>query len=318
MKKLLLFASVLFITISCKKEVKKEQPTSNQQTENVTSQKQEGASSKAFNLKAPEPVNGKLKGVVELGASGFNSFIVDIDKDKNWAVKKKEFGNSLIAEGMTNPEEVNTKLRSYIQKIVEYGVDGKEVHFVVSSGAIKEKVTQVIIDELKKIGYNVNIVNPTEEGQYAFKAVLPTRFQQTAFATDIGSGNTKISYIEEGEIKAEETYGAKYFQKKITDTDAYKSVKESALKVPENKRRMCFIIGGVPYQMAKQLRKGDERYTVLSTDVVIYDEFAKDKGEKVKSGLNIYNAIVDATKCDTFVFDWDANFTIGFLLDLPY
>ena len=34
------------------------------------------------------------------------------------------------------------------------------------------------------------------------------------------------------------------------------------------------------------------------------------------SGLNIYKGIVETTKTDTFVFDWDANFTIGFLLSL--
>jgi len=38
--------------------------------------------------------------------------------------------------------------------------------------------------------------------------------------------------------------------------------------------------------------------------------------KKMASGLNIYKAIADATQTDTFVFDWDANFTIGFLLSL--
>jgi hypothetical protein len=38
--------------------------------------------------------------------------------------------------------------------------------------------------------------------------------------------------------------------------------------------------------------------------------------KKMAAGLNIYKALVDATNTDTFVFDWDANFTIGFLLSL--
>ncbi|RZK32574.1 MAG: hypothetical protein EOO57_14835, partial [Hymenobacter sp.] len=33
-----------------------------------------GRAGAAFTYEAPAPVNGKLKGVVELGASGFNSF----------------------------------------------------------------------------------------------------------------------------------------------------------------------------------------------------------------------------------------------------
>ena len=38
----------------------------------------------AFSYEAPAPVDGKLKGVVELGASGFNSFIVRIDQNRTW------------------------------------------------------------------------------------------------------------------------------------------------------------------------------------------------------------------------------------------
>jgi hypothetical protein len=44
------------------------------------------------------------------------------------------------------------------------------------------------------------------------------------------------------------------------------------------------------------------------------DYKAADK--KMGAGLNIYKGLVDATQTDTFVFDWDANFTIGFLLSL--
>jgi hypothetical protein len=82
--------------------------------------------------------------------------------------------------------------------------------------------------------------------------------------------------------------------------------------VPENKRNVCFIIGGVPFTLAKQHRNGEERFTVLNSP----DKY-KPEDKKMASGLNIYKAINDATKCDTFVFDWDTNFTIGFLLSLP-
>src|SRR5689334_1026001 len=47
-----------------------------------------------FSYTPPAPTNGKLKGVVEMGASGFNSFIVKIDPQKNWQLEKAEFGNS--------------------------------------------------------------------------------------------------------------------------------------------------------------------------------------------------------------------------------
>ncbi len=82
--------------------------------------------------------------------------------------------------------------------------------------------------------------------------------------------------------------------------------------MPESKRNVCFIIGGVPFTLAKQHRNGEERFTVLNPP----DKY-KSVDKKMASGLNIYKAIIDATHCDTFVFDWDTNFTIGFLLSLP-
>ena len=268
-----------------------------------------------FNLKPLQPVNGKLKGVVELGASGFNSFIINVDKDLNWEVKKKEFGASLIAEGMTDANAINSKLKEYIQGIIDYGVTPKDIHFVVSSGAAKEKITEIITKELKNIGYIVNAVTPEQEGVYALKSVLPSKFNNSAFVVDIGSGNTKISYLDiSNSVVALETYGAKYYQKNIKDSIVYNGVKTTAAKIPSEKTSQCFIIGGVPYKLAKSVRNNKERYTVLSTNTEDFAKVAEDEGQKVKSGLNIYKAIQDEAAVKKVIFDWDANFTIGFLL----
>lgn len=129
---------------------------------------------------------------------------------------------------------------------------------------------------------------------------------------DIGSGNTKVSWYENGNLKALEVAGSKYYDKNKTDEAIYNEVKGQLSKIPQSNRNVCFIIGGVPFTLAKQHRQNEERYTVLKTPG---DYKAEDK--KMASGLNIYKAIADATKTDTFVFDWDANFTIGFLLNLP-
>ncbi len=128
---------------------------------------------------------------------------------------------------------------------------------------------------------------------------------------DIGSGNTKVSWDEKGTLKSMELPGAKYYDKQSSDEAVYQQVKTATEKIPEDKRNVCFIIGGVPFTLAKQHRHGQERYTVLKAP---QDYKAADK--KMGAGLNIYKGISDATKTDTFVFDWDANFTIGFLLSL--
>jgi hypothetical protein len=266
-----------------------------------------------FDFKPKEPVNGKLKGVVELGASGFNSFIVRIDQQKNWKLEKADFGSSLVYEKLTSDEDVKSGLKNYISNMLSFGVSPREIHFVISSGAQKVELTGKIITFLKNMGYVVNAVTADQEGKLGLKCALPKDYEDDAFLCDIGSGNTKIAWLEGGQIKTIETHGAKYFQNNTADDAVYSEVKRLSDRVPSARRKTCFIIGGVPFSLAKQVRTGKERYTVLNAP-----EKYKDGGDaKTKAGLNIYKAVSDGTDCLQFVFDWDANFTIGFLLGLP-
>ncbi len=265
----------------------------------------------AFTFTAPEPQNGKLKGVVELGASGFNSFIVRIDDQKHWKLEKAEFGNSLVMENMATDTDIREGLKSYIGKMLDFGVGGRDIQFVVSSGAVKSEGTQKIVRALKSLNYVVNTVTPEQEGSLGLRAVLPNEFYSNSFVVDIGSGNTKISWKEGGSTKALETYGAKYYQNSTSDETVASEVQAKAKQVSSDHRKTCFIIGGVPFELAKSARKGKERYTVLDAPSAYKLDNAKSK-----AGLNIYKAIADATDCDQFVFDWDANFTIGYLLTL--
>lgn len=265
----------------------------------------------SFTFTPPAPQNGKLKGVVELGASGFNSFIVKIDAQKHWSLEKAEFGNSLVMENMATDTDIRAGLKSYIGKMLDFGVNGRDIQFVVSSGAAKAEGTQKITRALKSLNYVVNTVMPEQEGILALRSVLPETYADNAFVVDIGSGNTKISWMENGQIKAIETYGSKYFQNNTSDATVYDEVKAKAKQIPVDRRKTCFIIGGVPFEMAKAVRKDKERYTVLDAPSGYNLENAKSK-----AGVNIYKAVADATGTSTFVFDWDANFTIGYLLTL--
>lgn len=261
-----------------------------------------------FNYTAPTPNGGKLKGVVELGATGFNSFIVKIDGQKNWKLEKAEFGVSLIKEGLATDDDVKSGLRRYISDLVGFGVGARDIHFVVSSGAQKEAIMPKINAALSSMGYVVNVVTPEQEAKLALRSVLPEKFRSNSFVVDIGSGNTKISWLPNGALEAP---GAKYYQNNLSPGAVYQEVKNKISQVPSNLRQTCFIIGGVPYELAKQTRNGKERYTVLKAPA----DYKAD-GAKQEAGLNIYAAVAEGTGCKQFVFDWDANFTIGFLLNL--
>jgi hypothetical protein len=276
-----------------------------------TATRSNGTEDREFNYTPEKPENGTLKGVVELGATGFNSFVINMDNQNRWEIVSKDFGESLAYEGLATTEDIRAGLKKYIAGMFDKGVSKNNIHFVISSGAQKEPKTGIISNELKKMGYVVNNVTPDQEARLGLKATIPPPFADNSFMVDIGSGNTKISWEENGSLKAIELPGAKYYEKGTSDDAVYNEVKNAVAKIPENKRNVGFIIGGVPFMLAKQHRKGEERYTVLRPA-----QSYKAADKRVGSGLNIYKAIADATQTDTFVFDWDANFTIGFLLSL--
>lgn len=264
-----------------------------------------------FNYTPEKPENGTLRGVVELGATGFNSFVINMDNQKRWEIVSKDFGESLAYEGLATTEDIRAGLKKYIAGMFDKGVAKNNIHFVISSGAQKEPKTTIISNELKKMGYIVNNVSPAQEAKLGLKATIPPSFTDNSFMVDIGSGNTKVSWDEMGSLKTIELPGAKYYEKGTPDDEVYNTVKTQLDKIPGSKRNVGFIIGGVPFTLAKQHRKGEERYTVLKEPGSY-----KAADKKMASGLNIYRAFADATNTDTFVFDWDANFTIGFLLSL--
>ena len=264
-----------------------------------------------FNYVPEKPQNGSLRGVVEVGATGFNSFVINMDAQKRWEIVSKDFGESLAYEGLATTEDIRLGLKKYLAAMFDKGVAKNNMHFVISSGAQKEPKTTTISNELKKMGYVVNNVTADQEARYAFRATVPPSFADNSFMVDIGSGNTKVSWDENGSLKTMELPGAKYYEKKVADEEVYNTVKSQASKIPEGKRNVGFILGGVPFTLAKQHRNGEERYTVLKAPSAY-----KAADTKMASGLNIYKGLVDATNTDTFVFDWDANFTIGFLLSL--
>jgi len=273
----------------------------------------EATSKATFTYVPAAPVNGKLKGVVELGASGFNSFIVRVDAQRNWKLEKAEFGNSLVLENMATEADIQQGLKAYISKMLDYGVNGRDIHFVVSSGAVTADITHRIIERLKALNYVVHVVTPAQEGAFGLRAALPPAYADKAFVVDMGSANTKIAWLSQGQPVVANTYGSKFFQQNTPEATVAAEVAAKAAAVPASLRQTCFILGGIPFELAKTERQGKQAYTVLRAP----DGYAQLDGAKAKAGLTIYRAIAEATGCQQFVFGWDANFTIGYLLQTP-
>lgn len=266
-----------------------------------------------FQYMPPLPENGALYGVVEMGGTGFNSFIVDLDSTGNWKLEKANYGESNVYEGEATLEAIKAGLETYFEGMLEKGVTRDKIHFIQSSTASANERVQQINVVLKELGYAINNVDVEQEGIFAFRAIMPAPYIENSFVLDIGSGNTKISWMEEGKIRSISVEGSKYYQNGLSDEGVYASIKSKILEIPVEKTKYCFMIGGVPYNLAKLNEDYTDRYAPLKNP----NDYQGIDDPKVLAGLNIYKALYDNLEdCNAYIFDWDGNFSIGFLLSI--
>jgi hypothetical protein len=109
-----------------------------------------GGDEREFNYSPEEPQNGQMRGVVEVGATGFNSFVINMDDQNRWKIVSKDFGESLAYEGLATTDDIRIGLKKYLSAMFDKGVNKRNMHFVISSGAQKEQKTTIISNELKK------------------------------------------------------------------------------------------------------------------------------------------------------------------------
>ena len=62
-----------------------------------------------------------LRGVVEVGATGFNSFVINMDSQKRWEIVSKDFGESLAYEGLATTEDIRAGLKKYLAAMFDKG-----------------------------------------------------------------------------------------------------------------------------------------------------------------------------------------------------
>ena len=275
-----------------------------------------GSLSSVVTIEEKLPCKGKRLAAIEIGAQGFNYFIIEVDKNLHWDLVKAKYGVSLIREGVIPTKELKAIFLQHLEDIFEYGVSPRNVHFVISSGALSSKYGEIVAENFRKMGFIVNKITPRLEAIYGFIASVPEKFRENSFFVDIGSGNTKVAWLQDGKFKTFSTYGSKYYLSGVSDTEVYKTVKSLFEQIPQKNRRFCFIIGGVPYKLAKIARTSEKEDFTPLLPPADYGHLIDQKKRKIHSGLIIYKAIVDATGTSVFIFPWKASFPIGFLLSL--
>lgn len=298
---------ISMLLLSCNTESN----TSNKTTESRSNLVLGSDIKKVFDYQPRKPENGKLYAAIELGSLGLNYFVTEIDTQNRWSLKASSYARSNIIYGVNTTDEILNKILAFKEEISNQGVSNENIHILASSSAIKSN----IIDELKTklLDYNLSIryITAEDEGYYALTATIPQEFVNESFLVDIGSGNTKLSWIEEDDTLSIDIHGSKYFLGDVHDTTVFREVRDAILEIPEKNRNLCFMLGGMIYEFEKDMvEQSNKRYFILKSP----SDYPTNN-EKLKAANIIYNALyLEPTY--SYIFDSQSTFSIGYLLDL--
>ncbi len=267
--------------------------------------------SRNFDYQPPAPINGELYAVIELGALGLNYFITEIDVQNRWSLKASSYGRSNIIYGVNTTTDILNKIYEFRSEILEYGVQKSKIHIIASSSAVKATIIEELSKELSKQNLFIDYISSNDEGQYALMATIPREFADESFLVDIGSGNTKLSWIDKGDTLSIDIHGSKYFLGDVQDTTVFREVRDAILEIPKKNRNLCFMLGGMIYEFVKEeIDRSERRYFVLKPP----NEYPVDN-EKLRAANVIYNALyLEPTY--SYIFDSQSNFSIGYLINL--
>ncbi|MFZ8787697.1 hypothetical protein [Thermocrinis sp.] len=184
-------------------------------------------------------------------------------------------------------EETAQAVKTLIEKLKERGVPGDNI-FVVASSAISSVKNR---DELAKrveelTGYKLEFLTVKDEVLFGIAGAVPPKYFYNSIFVDVGSGNTKIGYLEKvgGSINVrsfEIPYGTvslteraskgKDFRTelvKVLSKEVEPVLKREAQKNPAYlNRQNVFLVGGIVWAITTLQKPGqvEEAYVKLSS-----------------------------------------------------
>jgi tetratricopeptide (TPR) repeat protein len=240
-----------------------------------------------------------IYGGVEIGSKGVKvqAYRIGLKGDEFYDLQEvfRESINTTIIAGVKETgafskdgiEETAQAVKTLIEKLKEKGVPGSNI-FVVTSSAISSVKNR---DELAKrveelTGYKVEFLTVKDEVLYGIAGAVPPKYFYNSIFVDVGSGNTKIGYLEKvgGSINVrsfELLYGTVSLTERASKGKDFKMelvgvlskeveplLKREAQKNPAYlNRKNVFLVGGIVWALTTLQKPGqvEEAYVRLSS-----------------------------------------------------
>jgi len=229
-------------------------------------------------LDIPERVTQAVYGGVEVGSKGVKALAYEIKLGDGELYDLKEIYrgniNTTIISGVKetgrfSPEGIEDTVKAVAELLAELKAKGvpKEQIFLVASSAVSgvSNFDELSAKVKEKTGYILKKLSKDEEVLYSIAGAVPEKYYYTSVVLDIGSGNTKIGYVEKTGEKltvrsVEIPYGtvtltekAKTLNgnfraalKKVLDGEVKPLLKKEFGRYPAFKgRRDVFLLGGI-------------------------------------------------------------------------
>jgi len=174
-----------------------------------------------FSLMMLEQKKAAFYGGVEIGSKGVKAIALELSmsNEELYDIKElfRESINTTIISGVKETgtfssdgiNETAEAVKTLINKIKEKGVPAENIFIIASSAVASVKNKENLSDKIKELtGYNTNFLTTKDEVLYNIAGALPDKYYYNSIVVDIGSGNTKIGYLE----KVAENINVKSFE----------------------------------------------------------------------------------------------------------
>lgn len=219
---------------------------------------------------------------IEVGSGGVKARVVDLTYDSQCNLMAKTRlsldENTNIVQSMQEGKFSQDAIKATADAVAKLGSKMKEqypscvVFAVGSSGVAVGKNTDELRQAVAAVGLkDMSFITPAQEAEYGFKSSIPTAKRLQALLIDIGSGNTKIGYLDPAKAfhAMDVPFGSTSLAKKAESTglptrfgvaksvmsDVLPQFREGTAKHPEVlKRNNVYWIGGAAWATATYAR----------------------------------------------------------------
>jgi tetratricopeptide (TPR) repeat protein len=238
-------------------------------------------------------------GGVEIGSKGVKAqaYRIGLKEDEFYDLQEvfRESINTTIIAGVKETgafskdgiEETAQAVKTLIEKLKERGVPGDNIFVVASSAIYSVKNRDELAKRVEELtGYKLEFLTVKDEVLFGIAGAVPLKYFYNSVFVDIGSGNTKIGYLEKvgGSINVrsfEIPYGTVSLTERASKGKDFRAelvgvlskevepvLKREAQKNPAYlNRQNVFLVGGIVWAITTLQKPGqvEEVYVKLSS-----------------------------------------------------